>query len=277
MYKWFFAVFACLILMLSQHTYAYEPSFNKASDVKPHELEGVGIEPKIGNFVDLSTEFIDESGQTVSLGRYFQGSKPVIFSVVYFNCPSLCNYHLNGLTETMKKLKWTVGDKFELVALTMNHREGYELAAQKKQSYIDEYGRPESEDGWHFLTGTEENIKKITDQVGFGFSWMEEKQEYAHASAAIIMTPGGKISRYLNGIEFDKKDLRLALLEASNGKIGNVVDQIVMFCFQFDPTKNKYSLYAFNLMRLGAGLMVLVLAIILIPMWMKERKKKKQA
>lgn len=260
--------------MISLHTYAYEPSFNKASDVKPHELEGVGITPKIGEYVDLSTEFTDESGESVTLGRYFNGSKPVIFSVVYYNCPSLCNFHLNGLTDTMKKLKWTVGDKFELVALTMNHREGYELAAQKKQSYIDEYGRPESENGWHFLTGTEENIKKVADQVGFGFKWLDEQQEYAHASAAIIMTPGGKISRYLNGIEFDKKDLRLALLEASNGKIGNVVDQIVMFCFQFDPTKNKYSLYAFNLMRLGAGLMVLVLAIILIPMWIRERKKK---
>ena len=260
--------------MISLHTYAYEPSFNKASDVKPHELEGVGITPKIGEYVDLSTEFTDANGNNVTLGQYFQGTKPVIFSVVYYNCPSLCNFHLNGLTDTMKKLKWTVGDKFELVALTMNHREGYELAAQKKQSYIDEYGRPESKDGWHFLTGTEENIKKVADQVGFGFKWLDDQQEYAHASAAIVMTPGGKISRYLNGIEFDKKDLRLALLEASSGKIGNVVDQIVMFCFQFDPTKNKYSLYAFNLMRLGAGLMVLVLAIILIPMWIRERKKK---
>ena len=260
--------------MLSQHSYAYEPTFNKASDVKPHELEGVGIKPKIGEHIDLGTEFIDSSGEKVTLGRYFQGAKPVIFSVVYYNCPSLCNYHLNGLTDAMKKLKWTVGDKFELVALTMNHREGHELAAKKKKSYISDYGRPESEKGWHFLTGTEENIKKISDQVGFGFKWLEDQQEYAHASAAIIMTPGGKISSYLNGIEFNKKDLRLALIEASNGKIGNVIDQIVMFCFQFDPTKNKYSLYAFNLMRLGAGLMVLVLAIILIPMWIRERKKK---
>lgn len=265
------------MMMLSQHTYAYEPSFNKASDVKPHELKGVGIEPKIGEYVDLSTEFTDSTGKTVTLGKYFKGSKPVIFSVVYYNCPSLCNFHLNGLTDTMKKLDWMVGDKFDVVALTMNHREGHELAAQKKQSYIDEYGRPESREGWHFLTGSEENIKKVTQEVGFGFKWVVEREEYAHASAAIVMTPGGKISRYLHGIEFNKKDLRLALLEASSGKIGTVVDQLVMFCFQFDPTKNRYSLYAFNLMRLGAGLMVLVLAIILIPMWIRERKKKKQA
>lgn len=239
---------------------------------RPKALEGVGIKEYLGREVDLTIPFVDHRGESVTLGRYFN-NKPVIFTIIYYNCPSLCNYHLNGLTAALKKLKWTVGNEFDVVALSMNHNETPELAAAKMESYIEDYGRPESQNGWHFLTGTEENVRKIADQVGFGFKWNERQQEFAHAAAAQVMTPGGKISRYLHGIEFDPQTVRLSLLEASNGKIGSLVDQIVLYCFQFDPSKNKYTLYAFRVMQ-GAGLMmVLVLAIFLIPFWIRERKR----
>lgn len=268
-------IFAIPLQILSvEEAWAYEDTRDtqRLAHQIPSEIEGVGIDQKLGDQIDLNTQFIDDSGKPVALGRFFNGVKPVIISVVYYDCPSLCNYHLNGLTETLKKLQWTVGQQFEVVAITMNYREDYPLAAAKKANYIKSYGRPESVNGWHFLTGTDSNIQKVTNQLGFGFKWIEATQQYAHASAAIILTPGGQISRYLSGLVFTEKDLKLSLLEASGGKIGSIVDQIVMFCFQFDPSKNKYTLYAFNLMRIAALLMVAVMLIFLTPIWLRERK-----
>lgn len=271
------AVLAWTSLSFAGLAQAYDPAKapSRPSNEVPAEIEGVGIEEHLGARIDTTLPFVNDKGEQVTMGDFLSGQKPVLLSIVYFNCPSLCNFHLNGVTEALSKLDWTVGDEFELVALTMNHREGPELAAQKKTSYVNDYGRPESADGWHFLTGTEENIRKLSDQVGFNFKWMDGSQEYAHASAAIILTPTGKVSRYLHGIEFDPKNLRLALLEASDGKIGDLVDQLALFCFQFDPTKKKYTLYAFNIMRIGAILMVLVLAVFLVPMWLRERQRRK--
>lgn len=250
---------------------AYDPNNRErlAHEV-PAEIQGVGIDEKLGVFPTLGTEFLDETGKTVTLGQYFT-NKPVLLSVVYYDCPSMCNFHLNGVLESLKQLDWTAGRDYEVVAVSMNHRETPKLAASKKKTYMNAYGRPEGEAGWHFLTGTEENVQKLTSEVGFRFKWLEGSQEYSHASAAIIMTPGGKISRYLHGIEFEPKTMRLALLEASNGKIGTVLDQVLMFCFQFDPSKNKYTIYAMNIMRIGGGLTLLILAIILLPLWFRKQ------
>ncbi len=262
-----------MLISLLMTARAYDPDDQAVlAHERPKALENVGITEYLGKEIDLTIPFVDQHGESVTLGRYFK-NRPILFTIVYYNCPSLCNYHLNGLTAALKELKWTVGNEFDLVAVSMNHKEKPELAAAKLESYVEEYGRPESINGWHFLTGTEENIKKIAHQVGFGFKWNEKQQEYAHASAAQVLTPGGKISRYLHGIEFDPQTVRMSLLEASNGKIGSLVDQIVLYCFQFDPSKNKYTLYAFRVMQ-GAGLvMVLVLAIFLIPFWIRERKR----
>jgi len=253
--------------------FGYDPSNRLVTGhEKPQELMGVGITERLGGDVDLGLEFVDDEGKAVTLGSYFSGEKPVLFTIIYFNCPSLCNYHLNGLTEALREMEWTVGDQFELVALTMNHRETPDLAKQKKAAYVKDYGRPESADGWHFLTGTEENIKKIADQVGFGFKWLPDQKEYSHASAAQVMTPDGKISRYLHGIQFDAQTVKLSLLEASSGKIGNIIDQIVLYCFQFDPNKNKYTVYAWNIMQAGAIGIVVILTLILVPLWWREKR-----
>ncbi len=243
----------------------------------PKDLEELGVDENLGGQLDLSLPFVSDTGDAVTLGQYFNGTKPVLMAMVYYTCPSLCNHHLNALNDAMKQLEWSAGDQFDVVAISMNHREGPEVAAAKKQSYIKDYGRPESAKGWHFLTGTEENVAKIADQFGFKFRWIEDQEQYAHAAVAYVTTPGGQISRYLYGLGVEPGTLRMSLLEASNGKIGSVMDQILMFCLQFDPAKNKYTLYAWNLMRLGGGLILLVLAVLLVPMWLREKKSQSVA
>lgn len=272
---WHFAV-GLLCLALPLQVSAYDPK-NKAplpAAETPAELKDIGIEEHLGEYVDPNLEFTADDGRTVKIGEYFQHAlKPVMLSIVYYSCPNLCNYHLNGVTAALKQLQWTVGDQFDLVAVSMDHKETADVAAKKKASYIAEYGRPESAKGWHFLTGSEANVKKLTDSVGFKFKWDEKEKQYAHAAAAILVAPGGKIVRYLYGIEFDPKTVRMSLLEASNGKIGSVVDKLILFCFHFDPTKNKYTLYAYNVMRISGLVMLLALALVLVPTWLRERRR----
>lgn len=261
------------LLIFSGATSAYDPSNPLVTGHElPKDLKDVGVEEHLGQQLDLSLPFVSDTGEAVTLGQYFQGSKPVLMAMVYYTCPSLCNHHLNALTDTMKQLDWTVGDQFEIVAVSMNHREGPAVASAKKKNYVEAYGRPESIDGWHFLTGTEENVKKLADQLGFKFKWIPDQEQYAHAAVAYVVTPGGQISRYLYGLGIDLSTLRLSLLEASNGKIGSVVDQLLLFCLQFDPSKNKYTLYAWNIMRLGGGMILLVLALLLVPIWLREKR-----
>ncbi len=238
----------------------------------PAEFEGVGVTERLGQQLDLSLEFRDDFGRAVTLGQYFTSGKPVLMAMVYYECPSLCHYHLNGITETLKGLKWTPGQDFEFVAVSMDPREDHEVAGLKKSNYIQEYGRPESHTGWHFLTGQEAQIQRLADQLGFRFKWNEDQKQFAHAAAAYILTPGGQISRYLYGVQPQLQTLRLGLLEASNGKIGSIVDQILLFCFQFNPQKSQYTLYAWNIMRAGAVVMALLLAVFLIPVWLRERR-----
>jgi protein SCO1/2 len=250
--------------------HAYDTKVLVTGHELPKELQGVGVEEHLGQALDLDMQFTDEDGRSVPLRSFFSQPKPVLMAMVYYTCPSLCNYHLNGLTEAMKQLKWTTGKDFELVAVSMNHRETPELAAKKKHNYLEAYGRHQGDRGWHFLVGSEDNVKKLAAQLGFKFYWMEDKKQYAHASVAYVVTPEGKISRYLHGIQVDPQTLKMSLLEASNGKIGSVIEHALMFCFQFDPVKNKYTLYAWNIMRIGGILMVLLLGILLIPVWWRE-------
>jgi protein SCO1/2 len=266
----------CAAFILGTNSWAYDPNeINVTGFDKPAELQNVGVTEHLGAQLDTSLQFTDDKGVSAPLSRFFEKGKPVVMAIVYYSCPGLCNFHLNGLTDAMKAMKWTLGNQFELVAVSMNHRENAELAAHKKATYVKAYGRPESADGWHFLVGSEANVKKLADEFGFKFNWLPDKQQYAHASVTYVVTPEGKISRYLQGIQPDPTTLKLSLLEASNGKIGNIIDHAMMFCFQFDPHKNKYTLYAWNLMRIGAILMVLLLAVLLIPLWRREQRKER--
>lgn len=263
---------------LARVAVAYDP--HKPETVMnetPAVLKAADISEKLGERIELSTKFKDENGQEVSLGQFFHQDRPVVLSIVYYGCPSLCNYHLDGVTEAFKKIPWSVGKEFEFVALSMDDKEDSDAAKEKKDSLVQVYGRVESAKGWHFLTGTKENIATLARQVGFSFRWDEETQQFAHASAAIVLAPDGQISRYVHGINPDPQNLRLALIEASQGKVGNVIDRLVLKCFKFDPTKSKYTLYAWNIMQMGAGLTVLILLVTLLPVWWRQKRQQSAA
>lgn len=240
----------------------------------PEELKGVGIKEHLGEHLDLNLQVRDESGELKTLGSFFQAHKPVMLSPVYFNCPGLCNFHFNGVVEALQKIDWNPGDKFEVIAFSFDSRENSELGKAKKANYMKMYNRAGTENGFHFLTADEATIKKLTDALGFEFRWNAQAEEWSHASAAIVITPDGKISRYLPGIAFEPKDMKLALNEASNGKIGNIIDSVVLFCFKYDEHKSKYGLQVFRVVQLAGGLMVLILALWLTPMLVKAGREK---
>jgi protein SCO1/2 len=237
----------------------------------PRQLEGIGISEKLGDSISLNTRFRDEQGRDVALGEYFGGKKPVILTLVYYQCPTLCNFLLNGFNDSIKKLKWSVGEQFEVVTLSINPKETPDLGSRKKGAYVAEYGRPGANAGWHFLTGDEPQIRKLAGEVGFGYRWVEAEKQFAHAAAIFVLTPEGRISRYLYGIDFKQQDLKLALLEASHGKIGTVLDRILMYCYRYDPVTRKYSIYLTQIMRTGGGLTLLALGGYLFAFWRRQR------
>jgi protein SCO1/2 len=217
-------------------------------DNLPAPLRQVGIDQRLNNQVPLDLVFTDENGQEVRLGQYF-GRKPVVLSLVYYDCPMLCTQVLNGLTGSLKALKFDVGREFEVVTVSFDPREKADLAKQKKDAYMARYGREGAGAGWHFLTGSEASIVALTEAVGFHFAWDEETKQFAHASGIMILTPEGKVSRYFYGIEYAPRDMQLGLVEASNNKIGSPVDQILLYCFHYDPQTGKYGFAIMNSIR----------------------------
>lgn len=246
----------------------------KVADERPEQLRDVGIDEQLGAQLDLSIPFKDETGAERTLGSFFDGKTPVIISPVYFSCPGLCNFHLNGLTEALKEMEWSVGTKFRILAISFDSSETPELAAQKKETYMKLYDRPGTEGGWHFLTGSEDSVKRLTQAIGFKYQWSEKDEEWSHASAAIVTSPTGTLTRYLPGIMFEPKDVRLAVLEAGEGKVGTFVDQLVLYCFQYNPHQSRYTIYAFNLVKIGGAITMLLLAIWLIPFWWRHRRSR---
>ncbi|QNN24439.1 SCO family protein [Planctomycetales bacterium ZRK34] len=237
------------------------------------ELEGVGIEEHLGKTIPMDATFTDSTGKTVRLGDYFNQGKPVIVNFVYYECPMLCTLSLNGTSDVLKQLEFTPGDQFNLVTISFNHKEDAELAAGKKASYIKELGKPEAADGWHFLVGDEQNIRKATEATGFMFKWVPEQEQYAHGAALFVMTPDGRFSQTLKGIAYDAKTLRLALVEASGGKIGSVSEQLLMYCFSYDPDTGRYGPAAIKIMRLGGAMTVVVLALTILAYRLNEKRR----
>ncbi len=238
----------------------------------PKAFEGVGIDERLGEHIPLDLTFTDENGATVSLGDYFDGERPVALNLVYFNCPMLCSLVLDGFTKTLEQMEWTPGEAFDVVTVSFAADETPDLAARAKERYLMVLDRPEAAKGWHFLTGSEENIHALADAVGFHFKWVEETQEYAHPTALILLGGDGKITRYLHGMQYEPRDVRTALVEASAGKVGTTVDRIVLYCFRYDSEANSYVADAVKLMKLGGGLTVLVLGLFLFIFWRRERR-----
>lgn len=244
----------------------------KSSNEVPNEIKDVGINEHLGSSLDPNLTFTDDNGKVVKLGDYFNQKKPVVLSPVYFNCPNLCNLHLNGITAAFKELKWTIGKEFIAIAVSIDPQEDHTLAAAKKETYIKEYGRPEAKEGWHFLTGTKSQVEKLTSQLGFKYKWDEQTSQWSHSAMAGVITPQGVISRYLYGVVFSEKTLRLSLVESSNGLVGQLIDKVVLFCFKYDPARKTYAFYAYNLVKVGAALTVIVLGFVLFSFWMRQRR-----
>ena len=238
----------------------------------PKELKDVKIEEKLGSTLPLNLTFKDETGKAVQLSDFFHQGKPVLISLVYFTCPGLCNFHLNGLTEALKAMDWTVGNQFTALAISFDATNTPEDAANKKTLYMNSYGRPEAAAGWHYLTADEQTIRTLTDAVGFKFSWNKDEQEWSHASTAIIANSNGLLTRYLPGIVFEPRDLKLALNESSQGKIGNFVESMVLYCFKYNPHQGKYTLAIFNVLKLAALMTILLMMIWMIPFWIRNRR-----
>jgi len=232
----------------------------QAAGVRPELLKDVGIDQKLGNQAPLNDEFRDEKGQTVQLGQYFHG-KPVILALVYYQCPMLCTQVLDGMLHTFKELSWDAGKQFEVVTISIDPRDNVAESAAKQVMFAGLYGRPNAINGWHFLTGKDPAIHQLADAVGFRYAFDAQSGQYAHASTIIILTPEGKVSRYFYGISYPVRDVRLGLVEASSGKIGTPIDQILLYCYHYDSSTGKYGLVVANLLKAGAAITVLVLGL----------------
>lgn len=241
----------------------------------PKELEGLGVTEHLNDRIPAQLEFANDNERYVKLGQYFTGKKPVIFTFNYYSCPSICSAQLNGLVEALKELDWTPGAQFDIVTLSFDQTETPQLAKVKKENYIDYYGRPAAAGGWHFLTGKKENISALTNAVGYRFRWNEQESQWMHAPVIVICTPDGRISRYLYGVMYEPKTLRLALLEASEGKIGTTLEQILLWCYRYDSHQGQYTLAAMRVMQLGGGLTVMVLAIVLLTLRRLSARRQK--
>jgi protein SCO1/2 len=240
------------------------------SNVRPPYLQNVGIEQHLDGQVPSDLTFVDDAGRPVKLGDYF-GKKPLILNLVYYDCTMLCGEALAGLTGAMKMVKFTAGDEFDVITVSFNPRETPAIAAAKKQDYLKRYGRPGAASGWHFLTGPAESIDALTKAVGFQYQYDAQRNQYAHATAIMVLTPQGRISRYFYGVDFPPKDLRLGLVEASQGKIGNAVDQVLLYCYHYDPETGKYGAMVSNILRLGAGITILLLGGLLLILFRLEK------
>ena len=240
----------------------------------PDLLSRVGIDQKLDSQVPLDLAFTDETGRAVKLGDYF-GNRPVVLTLVYYECPMLCTQVLNGAVGAFKTMNFTAGREFDVLTISFNPNDTTALAAQKKITYIAKYGRPQAAGGWHFLTGQQASIDALANAVGFRYVYDAPTKQYVHASAIMILTPQGRVSKYFYGIEYAPRDVRLGLIEASNGKIGNPVDQVLLYCYHYDPSAGTYSMVIMNVLRLGGLATIVVIGGSIAVLLTRDRRKPK--
>jgi protein SCO1/2 len=251
-----------------------------ANDKPPSILNGVGIAQNLNQQLPLSLTFTDDQGKQVQLGSYF-GKKPAILALVYYQCPMLCSEELNGLTGALQMVSLVPGKDFNVIVVSIDPTEGTELAAAKKRTYLKRYGHPETASGWHFMTGTQENIDALTKAVGFGYVKIPgpdgKLTQFAHASSIQIVTPEGKLAQYYMGVEYSPKDLRLGLVEASANRIGSPVDNILTYCYHYDPKTNKHSLIVARVVQLGGLATFFTLGGFMLVMFRRDTRKDDQS
>lgn len=259
--------------LYSQKT--YDPGEVGTSNGMPKTLENVGIEQKLNGQLPLDAQFKDDNGEMVSLGKYFNQGRPVVLALVYYECPMLCNEVLNGLTGSLKGISFDAGKDFDVIAISFDARENDkpDLAKNKKASYVARYGHEGTADGWHFLTGTQENIDKVTKAVGYNYKFDEATNQFAHAGGIMVLTPEGKLSRYFYGIDYAPKDLKFGIMDSAQSKIGNPAEQLYLYCFHYDPATGKYGLAILRVIRLAGVATILGLLAMFFIFWRNNKKK----
>ena len=275
------AALAAAALLLAAHCAAPEASGQYAQPpVGPvptgnstEVLKKVDIEQRLGAQVPQDLRFRDDAGREVRLGDYFKAGRPVVLTLVYYECPMLCNQVLNGAVGAFQALSFTAGKEFEVVTVSFDEREGPELAARKKETYLRRYRREGAEAGWHFLTGDKASIDALAQAVGFQYVWDEQSKQFAHASALIVATPGGRLSHYFYGIDYSPKDLRMALVESSEGRVGSAVDKLILFCYHYDPVAGKFA-PVMGVLR-AAGVLT-VLGVVALLLYLRRRTRQRE-
>jgi protein SCO1 len=250
---------------------------DKPAEPLPDAMQGVGVTEHLGATVPKDLAFVDSQGKHVTLGEMFDGRRPVILTLNYSNCPMLCSLQLNGLFEGLQNMPWDLGQKYQMVTVSIDPLETTQRAAQTKDKYLRVYGRPGTGGGWQVLTGPDENIHKLADTVGFGYRYDAANKQYAHAAVTMICTPDGRLSRYLYGVQYDPQTLRFSLLEAADGKVGTTGEQVLFFCYRFDEKAGRYVLAAMNIMKAGGVMTIVLLAAMLSGLWVRQRRRTRMA
>lgn len=246
---------------------AASPAFAQLLGPVPKDLEDVGIVEQAGAQVPLDVSFVDSDGKSVRLSDIINGAKPILLTLNYSNCPMLCSLQLDGLFDALGAMPWGLGDNFQMLTISIDPLETPQRAKLTKQKYLRMYGRAGVEEGWRCLVGKEPDIRRVADAVGFHYKYLPDSREYSHAAAAIVLTPDGRVSRYLYGIVYDPQTIRLSLVEAADGKVGSTLDQLLLFCFHYDATKGRYGPAAAALMRVGALLTVIGVVCMVFVFW----------
>src|SRR5688572_3828264 len=248
---------------LTSPLYGARTKSGSVSTGLPPILKEVGIDQRLNEVVPLDALFKDDQGREVRLGEYFKG-KPVVLALVYYSCPRLCNQILIGTLTSVRQVSFNAGEDYQIVAISFDSRETPELAAAAKQTYVKAYNRPNANAGWHFLTGDDANIKRVTDAVGFRYKWDDKTNQFAHASGMFVLTPEGKLARYFYGIEYRPRDVRLGLVEASQSRIGTPVDTLMLYCYHYDPKTGKYGPVVMNIMKVAGVITIGLIAGMLL-------------
>ncbi len=275
------ALASCLVLAGADaraQTWKQDPGPAPAPNATPEQLKGVDIVEHLGGALPRDAAFIDADGRPVKLGDFFDGKRPTLFVFAYHTCPMLCSLVLDATVRSLNEVAWTVGDEFDVVSISIDPHDTPETASKKRDQVISKYPRARgATKGWHFLVGEESQIRKVTDAVGFEYRYDERQKQYAHPAAIYLLTPEGHVGRYLYGIDYPPGDIRLGLLEASEGRSVSTTEKILLYCYHYDPQGKHYSLVAMNVMRLGGGVTLVLFGSFLTIMWARERRKRRRA
>jgi protein SCO1/2 len=242
-----------------------------ASDAVPPQLHDVSFAQRLGEQLPLDAQFRDEEGRAVELGDYF-GDKPVLLAFVYYQCPMLCTQVLNGISSALRVLEFAPGQEFEIVLVSFDPRDTPADATAKKRETLAYWDAADQADAWHFLTGDQPAISAVTAAAGFTYRWEEQTQQFAHVSGVLTVTPEGRLSRYFYGVEYSPRDLRLAMVESSNNQIGSAVDELLLYCFRYDPAAGQYGAVVMNVMRLGAAITLTLVVGFMLLMWRRDSR-----